>query len=557
MQRKALFPLLIAAMMVMIYSCGRSDKSGIAVPKDASVVVHINAPSLSKKLPWDEIRQTNWFKEAYAEAKDTLAKQMLDDPQKSGINVEADLVFFAKKQSKGGYMVFEGMLKDPAAFEAFNKKMNDSAATSKDGDLTIMRIKNNSVITWSATRFVYVINAPNMNFSSVAGFGRGNSTLSEPYVFPADSLQKFGKELFNLSADNSMYKDARFAALMKESGDIHFWLNNEQTYNTLDEGMLSMLKVNILFDRNATGITLNFDNGKIVMKSKQFFNDELLKLMKKHEAKGVASDLLNRIPSQNVCAAFVMNYKPEGLKEFIKLIGVDGMANGFLEKVDYSVDEFIKANKGDLIFSVSDFQIKTQTMTMPNPDGGEPYTHKSEQPDLKVLFATSVNDRAAFDKMIGVVRKEVGEIPEGNGIPKISYKLDKDWFAIGNDQEQVNKFLAGGSNSNNPYASKISGHPFGGFIDLQKIMTAFGTSVTDTTGKASLDASIKMWQDIIMTGGAIKDDAMDYNVEINLVDKNTNSLKQLNQYLDKMSVINKSKRNYAPTDATTLAPAEQ
>ena len=101
MQRKALFPLLIAAMMVMIYSCGRSDKSGIAIPKDASVVVHINASSLSKKLPWEEIRQTNWFKEAYAEAKDTLAKKMMDDPQSSGINTEADLIFFVKKWPYG------------------------------------------------------------------------------------------------------------------------------------------------------------------------------------------------------------------------------------------------------------------------------------------------------------------------------------------------------------------------------------------------------------------------------------------------------------------------
>jgi len=49
------------------------------------------------------------------------------------------------------------------------------------------------------------------------------------------------------------------------------------------------------------------------------------------------------------------------------------------------------------------------------------------------------------------------------------------------------------------------------------------------------DASIMMWQDITMRGGDFKNNISEAEFEVNLVDKNTNSLKQLNQYIDKLS----------------------
>jgi len=47
---------------------------------------------------------------------------------------------------------------------------------------------------------------------------------------------------------------------------------------------------------------------------------------------------------------------------------------------------------------------------------------------------------------------------------------------------------------------------------------------------------LNMWQDITVKGGDFKDKYSESEFEINLVDKNTNSLKQLNQYIDKISV---------------------
>jgi hypothetical protein len=300
-------------------------------------------------------------------------------------------------------------------------------------------------------------------------------------------------------------------------------------------GMLSMMKVNALFDKNATGMTVSFEDGKILMKSKQFFNENVMKVMEKYPMKDISADMVNRIPSQNVVAAVVMNYPPEGLKELLKLVGFDGAANAYLQQVGFSVDEFVKANKGDVVMAVTDLEVQRSEDSSRRSENENTSGRTDLIPGFKYMFATSVNDRAAFDKMVGIVAAQLGDIPQMAGMPQLKYSMNNNWFAAGNSQEQVDQFLSG-ANNKHAFTSRISGQPFGAFIDIQKIMSRFSTDDTDTTKGKFLDPSMKMWQDILVTGGKIKNDAMNYEVEINLVNKSVNSLKQLNQYFDQLSL---------------------
>src|SRR5207253_343217 len=139
-------------------------------------------------------------------------------------------------------------------------------------------------------------------------------------------------------------------------------------------------------------------------------------------------------------------------------------------------------------------------------------------------------------------------------IPGITYKLENNWFAVSNSQEFADKFLAGG-NSNLPFVSRITGHPMGVYIDLQRIIKLAGSMAKDSSdGKAVYDASIAMWQDVLATGGDYKDKSSEGQFEINMVDKNTNSLKQLNQYLDKISSFLKMKKEHKDNAMYDSAP---
>lgn len=509
------------------------------IPKDAAIVVHINSSSLSSKLSWKDIQATNWFKEMDKEADDSLARELMKDPKKSGIDNGEDMAFFMQKKGKGGIAVFEGSLSSASNFEKFNKeinKENGDAKVQKEGDVKFYSNSEKSLVAWDDDRFIYIADAP---FGNEYNFEDGEGYESRS--FTADSLKKFAKALFAGNSDIS--DDDRFADMMKEKGDVHVWINSEYMYSGAGQ-MLSMLNMQNFMKNNVVSSTLNFDDGKITWSSKQYLSKEMADVMKKYKPQNVNTDLINRIPSQNVIGAMAWNYPSEGMKEMLKVMGVDGMANMVLGEVNSNLDEVMSAYKGDVLVAVTDLTAKQQQETVE----GTSYSYTSTKPEMKVLVAVSVKNKANFDKLIGIAEQKMiekdGKIPDG-----IIYKTSNDWFAAGNSGEMVDKFLAGGNN-NVAFASKISGHPFGLYIDLQKIINS-SKSFGNGMFTAPYDISSKMWQDVVVTGGEYDNGAWTSVMEINLVDKKTNSLKQINQYIDNMYAAIKSNMNKSYDDMSS------
>jgi hypothetical protein len=540
MQRNRISLILLTIAISGIVSC-KSNKTGIAIPKDASVAVHIDVKSLTSKVSWQEIQQTEWFKQVSNES-DSFARKTLENPANTGVDLQGDLAFFMKQRGQGGYMVIEGGLKDAAAFEKFATEVNKGGKVAKNGDVNVLNTGTKSLVSWTANRFVYIADMPMP--SAAARMSRSNDENYEPFAFKSDSLQKFAVELFDLPAKNNLADDDRFASLLKEPGDIHYWVNAEQYGNSLG-GFLSMVKLSVLFEGNAYGATVNFENGKISLKSKGWYNKELTALIKKNGGGKISEATINRIPSKNVVAAFAFKYQPEGFRDLIKLLGVDGFVNSGFNSIGYSTDEFVKANKGDVLISVTDFDVKSRPMVM---DGGSMEVPKDmptvPDPSAKVLFATSVNDKPSFDKLFGILQSKSQEFSAFT--KDVHFQLNNEWFAAGNSPEQVNAFLSGG-NSNLEFAKRLSGRSFGGFINVQQILKSTSPLATDSSAKAALDASINMWQDIYMLSGGESNGAYTGEAEINLVDKSTNSLKQLNKYFDALAKLKGNKRS--PYDA--------
>jgi hypothetical protein len=129
-------------------------------------------------------------------------------------------------------------------------------------------------------------------------------------------------------------------------------------------------------------------------------------------------------------------------------------------------------------------------------------------------------------------------------------------FAIGNSQQYVSKYIQG-SNTKFDFTDKIADHPFFAFADIQKILLTASSEIKDSGYKIIMDESIKTWQSFYSMGGEYKDGGFVSHTEIDLMDKNTNSLKQLNSYFDKIAkvMIEKNKENTADrsmTDSVTM-----
>ena len=539
-------PILIAAAIAMFFVSCKNSSTGLPVPKDAAVVVHINASSLSSKLSWKEIQATEWFKEAYKDADDSLQKKLLDDPKNSGIDINSSFDFFVKKQGHGGIVVFEGNLKDAVAFEAMVKKMNHNHEVAKNDDFAYLKDNGTDLISWTNSKFIFMSDAP-FGKTSMNSFDN-----NEANRFHQDSLLVFTKDLLHLSSGNSIESDKRFTSLIKENGDVHFWVNMEQYMSAVQEMMdnkMFMMSQGLsgLFEGSVSTGTLNFDDGKISVTSKRYLSDKMKTVMDKYQFKNVTSDEVNRIPSSDVDLALVANYPPEASKELFKTLGYDGFINGFLGRYNTNLDELVQAMKGNIVLSVSDFSMSATETTIP----GTNQTIRVPEPKVKFLLGLSVNNKATFDKLIGIAQQQIKD-PEV--FTKINFKTTNDWFALSNNSETVDQFLAGGNNKL-LFTDKITGHPFGMYIDLQKLIKAvrsntfmFGVDV-DTTATS-------MWQDVVATGGDYKDGVVTSQVAVNLVDKNTNSLKQLNHLMETMYESQKKRREawktYNDSTATTL-----
>lgn len=515
--------------IIILASCSKTNTQGKFIPKDAPLVIHINGASLSEKLPWDEIKQSQFFKETYSDSTvPGFIKKVLDNPENSGIDVKGDLLLFGIQDSAGSYFCLQGNIKDATKFDAFNNEVITAGAKSEDGEIKYI-IKDRIAAGWNKEKFIYIIDMPNI--------GRYDTYSNIDTKNKSRDVNATCKSIFALKEDNTLAKDEKFTALMKEKGDVHFWINMEVIYNEIPNvsKAYDMLNLNKLYTGTRSTATINFENGKITADTKNYVGEELSSIFKKYEGGNIDEDMIKRIPAKNIAALFVMNYKPEAIKKIIEISGFGELLNLGMSFLGFNVDDFIKANKGDVVIALTD--IKQQVHTYPSyEDSTKTNTYTTTDPEF--LFATSIADKNAFNLII-------------NGVKKLSQKSDKDlsksifynsnekYFVIGNNKENTDKYL-GSPSANFDFIKKLNNSSIAGYADIQYIMRKFESEAAkDSTSKAMYDLSVKMWENVFLTGGKYTNGGLTQQFEINLVDKNTNSLKQLNNYISTIASLAK------------------
>ena len=536
MLKRFRLPLLTATVLLLLASCNKTNKQGKLIPKDAMLVIHVSGESLNSKLPWDDIKKNQMFQEMYADSTlPPFIKSLLDNPENSGVDVNNDLIGFACKDSIGGYFAIEGTIKDAAKFSTFNTFITKGGTNVEKEGMNFIS-KSPMCVGWSKEKFVYVVDMPQLG--SMGSFmGRNVGEDSKPRDVGATC-----SAVFAIKEENSLAKDEKFSSLMNDKGDMHFWVNTNALMSGNDMmGMLSMTKISDLYKDALSTASLTFNNGKIDVDFKSYSSKAMTDLMKKYEGGEINTDMFKRYGSKDIVAAFALNFKPEVIREILKVTGMDGMANNYLRKAGISLDDFVKGNKGDIFIAASD--IKPESDTVRYGTGPTDYSVK-DKPNGKFIFAASINDRPSFNNLIKAEQNATGG-PVADSIAKakgISYNTNDKYFAIGNDKALVDQYMAGGNNDF-PFLKNISGNPIGGYLNIQGIMKSMSPLATkDSTSTQMFNASMQLWEDAYIKGGKYSDGAMTQHFEINLVDKNTNSLKQLNTYFAKLTQLVKARQ---------------
>ncbi len=270
------------------------------------------------------------------------------------------------------------------------------------------------------------------------------------------------------------------------------------------------------------------------MDVKSYGGKEMTELYEKYSGGTVDKTMLQNIPSKDVAGVFAFNFKPEGIKAFLKVLSLEGLANmGAKAQLGIDIDDFIKANKGDIMIAITD--LKTA-----NPDLNTGVDGMPAAPPMNVLFSAAIGDKASFNKLIDAGKKMGSALTASGGTPPVYFNTNEKYFTMSTDKTSMDKYLAGSSIPAPSYIDKIAGSGFGGYVNFQYILANTPT-ITDSADIQTKELSIKMWDNMIINGGGFKDGALNQHWEINLMDKTTNSLKQLNKYGGAMAAIQEKK----------------
>jgi hypothetical protein len=527
-------------MIIFLFSsCGKRNEAGKMIPSDALFVTQVNIKSLNNKLSWDEIKKTSWYQKVYSDSSTPdWRRKILDNPSASGIDFDEGLTFFVAKNAGTEYFAAEGKLKSEKDFEQFNKNFNPSQTAKKEGNINVLILKDNNVVGWNDDHFIYVMN-PETTSSQMYKWRDSSNFQNTVPVDKSAELSSICKNLFSLKSDSSLSKNDHFASLLKENGDIHVWQNSEAIIKSSSAlGMLGMLKLDAFTKDNFSTYTVNFDKGKIVVDQKIYASKELTDIVKKYTGNSINMDMIKNIPSQNVLGLFAFNFKPEGITELIKLTGADGIVNSYAQELGFTLYDFSKATDGNWLLSFSDFKMNPDTLN---------------KPSLNYVLSAGIGDKASLQKIIDAAKKTTSQLGKDSAV---NYVMNDKVIAFGSSTSFANQYLAGNNNKFD-FADKISGHPVAFYLDIHKILTEFSTLKTDHADrKEMLNESLNTWNNIIASGGEFKDNGFTFHAEINLINKDTNSLKQLSNYLDNMYKINEARkdRSTAKLDSLLVPP---
>ena len=514
--------LVAAAIIFTIASCSKTNKQGRYVPQEAAVVLHIDGKTMSEKLPWDEVKKNPAFEMIKADSSIPLfIQKAFDNPDNAGIDVNNDIIIFLTKDERGAYFCVQGHIKDAEKFKLFNIDVTKNGFETKKGDVTYITAQP-VVAGFNKNMFAYVVDAPYTLTGDDKYSRRNKPRLSR-------DLPGTCENVFNLSAGKSMGENEKFTELVKQN-DVHVWLNMEQILkaNSAMED-IPFGDISKLYEGNIATVAVNFENGKVSLKTKNYYSKEITSLYKKYTTDNFDEAMVKNIPAKNVAAFMAMNIKPAAVQEMMKLANMESMVNIAMLFMGFSLDDLSSALKGDFMVAIGDFKVKTDTVKNYFEPGKFEVRNKVE-PDM--LLAASVKDKDALHKL----NKGFDKLKKRSGFSDIddtnesAFTAQNDsYFAFSTSQQMADDYIKGGNGSFD-FLTKLKDNPLGAYANLQEIIKAAQLDIPadDTAWQKTATVALKYFKDVYMWGGKYDGGGFVTNIEINMNDNSSNSLKQIN-----------------------------
>lgn len=492
------------------------------IPADAKMIMKINPASLREKIKWEDLLQYKMF-EDFMQQTPEEGKDFLNNPAHTGIDLSQGFFLVASedKINQKTEASFYGVLKDEAQFAAMIKKLNPEKKIAKirNGNLVIDK---NTAFAWNHEIFVVTENKSEQD--TVNGKSKAEAELKR-----TEQLTEKCKSI--LSKRTTALNNQQFLSLLHEQGDMLLWINNtvqsQRSKNSKIPEAFGMLNKSLMRKGNYVSGVINFENGKIVVKMKQYVSESTDSFYKKYPLKNVNTELLRKLPNGHPIFLCSFSFSPKMMIDLYAKAGADKIIDS-ASNHKIKVDEILPAIKGDITLAL-----------MKADEVGDEDSATKALNGIELFVAGHIGDKEKFKNVNALLQNKKPDSLKNNSAkkPRPFVFSNDSIFVVSLSPVAGQKFLE--SPGNNEEIEKMiepyENNPSAVIIDLRTIFGfAMQSALKNKTEEEAKKASevLGMFDKIIGYGGQHDDHSVITNMELTLTNKDENSLKQFMNLID-------------------------
>ncbi|HUX84863.1 MAG TPA: DUF4836 family protein [Chitinophagaceae bacterium] len=492
-------------LVVLLASCTQKQDPSYYIPRDAAVVAGINLGRITSDVNLDTLMNSPMVREIMHHMGDSASSQIIRDPSSLGVDLSGEAFLFMESDTAHGthYVALVASLKDPAKLEAHLKANHPAGEVKTEGDGGHMYLNGKGMIGWNS----HVV----MLFHQMGG--GDNDTVKENFLNIFQQLAGQGKS--GSIATQSSFPENR--------GDFMLWMNVGAIYHHFANNpklkMVSGMLRPEIYQGNYVEVEGNFQRGKILLTSTYTLNDQMAHIMGKISSRSLDPDLLKRIPSGNPDALIALSFQPNGIKDYLNLLGVEGVVDEALsQKANIGLDTALNAFKGDLILALLP---KTASDT-----------------SVRWVGVLTVGDTASMARILdevasmGMIQKQgamtysLATSKEGKAM---TLETNSRFLVMASSKDLADQYISGTNPGfTGPIADQANGKSAVIYLDF----TGMGDIMKKAQGKLpwkmhGMGKHPDLFRDLIVTSNPLSGNSETSTLTLDMTDSSTNSLQQI------------------------------
>ncbi|MBS1640025.1 MAG: DUF4836 family protein [Bacteroidetes bacterium] len=503
---------------IFFASCSNSIKEARFIPKDATFVIVAQPASLNDKLAKANISLDTLYKE-FAE-KDSSFNIKFEDLKNCGINWLGNMFVYMHTKSGANnsatfYVNALVNINDSSKIVAFIKKHNTKKEfeIKNTKDFSYIKMSDESILSWSNKYAIITVAHTTYQTPKFS-----TDSISKVQFIPTDNenvatdLLQQVTTYYTQKEEESVASVKQFTDMFKEKADAYTYSSTNGFLNSLNNlPYLQLPKLQELLRDNYSTSTINFADGQIEVKGNSYTNATLSALFKKYPGSAINTSYIENYPSNNINGFMLFAFNPQIFTGLLKELGVEPIADSYLDKSGFTTADIFKCFKGDLALTVSDVNFSDILI------------NGKKLPPVKMLIDANVGDKASLDKIMskavesGLIIKTGNTYTGGDLVKSMGMivQIDDKHFIVASDSLLYKTYIAQTTKSNisSDVLGKIKGKSSAIYVNIESLVAA------------SNNKNFKnIFKDVIVTGNNFDGSKFHTEAILRMKDDKQNSL---------------------------------